>query len=76
MYNFLEKHDTKNLYKKGVPGLLSRLSIQPLILALMVISGMWDLAPGRTPCSSGNLLQFSLPLPHPFSLFMLSFALT
>lgn len=36
--------------KDGVPGWLSRLSIQLLVSPQVVISGSWDGAQHRTPC--------------------------
>ena len=42
------------------PGWLSWLNIRLLIMGQVMISGSWDGAPSRAPCSAWNLL---LPLP-------------
>ena len=55
----------------AMPGWLSRLGIQLLILAKVMISVLWDKAPCQAPCSAlhGVGLRFSLPQLIPQALY-------
>ena len=60
------KSGSKTQYETAVPGWLSQLSIQLLVLAQVMFSGLWDWAPCRAPCWTWKLLGiFSLPFPYP-----------
>ena len=63
--------------KVGASGWLSWLGIGLLVLALVVISWLWDQTLSPTLCSVRNLLEiFSLSLPLPSLTFSLSLSKT
>ena len=61
------------LIKSSERGTWVAQSVKPLPLAWVMISGSWDRAPLRAPCSAGSLL---LPLPPLLPLLVLSCSLS